>query len=214
MKKIICLITIIICIGFVGCSGQVQISDGKIETPLGDINVEVGDPTFIPSEQSDVASTSSPSPTPSPSPTASPQIISAGEMISNESQEITINSVSLSYKVEPSDTSGFYTYYTASEGNVFIDVDMSVKNLQKQDLSCDEIFSITADYNNGYIYKGFPIVNDATTGFTYANISVITPLETKGMHYLIECPQEVEESNLPLFLLINLDGITYQYLIR
>ena len=72
----------------------------------------------------------------------------------------------------------------------------------KQNLACDEILKATADYNNGYTYSGFPVAEDSNTGFTYANITSINPLETLGVHYLFKCPQEVEESSNPLFIII------------
>ncbi len=128
--------------------------------------------------------------------------ISIGETISNEYVEITINKVELVYDVLPDDVSGFYSHYEADQGNVYLHIDADVKNMGKQNLACDEILKATADYNNGYTYSGFPVAEDSNTGFTYANITSINPLETLGVHYLFKCPQEVEESSNPLFIII------------
>lgn len=65
---------------------------------------------------------------------SSMQEISAGDVITGENCEITINSVSLTYDVLSDDTSGFYTHYEADAGKVFIDVDVDVKNTAKQNL--------------------------------------------------------------------------------
>lgn len=128
--------------------------------------------------------------------------ISVGETIITDYAEITINKAELSYDVLPDDTSGFYTHYEADPGNVYIHLDLDVKNLGKQNLGCDDILSATADYNGGYTYSGFAVPEDSSTGFTYANITSINPLETLGVHYLFVCPQEVEESTNPLFITI------------
>lgn len=139
--------------------------------------------------------------------------ISVGESIITEDVEITINKVELSYDVLPDNTSGFYTHYEADAGNVYIHLDLDVKNLGKQNLGCDDILSATADYNNGYTYSGFAAPEDSSTGFTYANITSIKPLETLGVHYLFKCPQEVEESTNPLFITIEPESSNDSYIL-
>ena len=126
--------------------------------------------------------------------------ISVGETITTDNMEITINKVELVYDVLPDDTSGIYTHYEADPGNVYLHIDTDVKNLGKQNLSCDDILQAVADYNGGYTYSGFAVPEDSNTGFGYANITSIGPLETLGMHFMFSCPQEVEESNNPLFI--------------
>lgn len=148
--------------------------------------------------------------------TATPQQgtpISVGESIITEDVEITINKVELSYDVLPDNTSGFYTHYEADAGNVYIHLDVDVKNLRKQNLRCDNILSATADYNDGYTYSGFAAPEDSSTGFTYANITSIKPLETLGIHYLFKCPQEVEESTNPLFIIIEPESSNDSYIL-
>ena len=142
------------------------------------------------------------------------QSVNSGDKIITDSMEIKINSVELTYDVLPDDTSGFYTHYAADAGKVYIAVDASVTNKAKRNLDCDEIGKIVADYNNGYTYRGFVVVKDSNTGFTYANITSIDPLETKGIKWLIECPEEVEISSNPLFLEFTIDGGKYKLVIR
>ena len=138
-------------------------------------------------------------------------VVLVGDTITTDSMEIVINKVELTYDVLPDDTSGFYTHYPADSGYVYIDLDVDVKNVQKQDLMCDEILKAKADYNDGFEYTGMAIVDDSSTGFTYANISSISPLATRGMHYIFSCPQEVEETDYPLFLTISPNGTTETY---
>lgn len=137
-----------------------------------------------------------------------------GDVLSNENKEITINNVEFSHDVLPDDTSGFYSHYTPESGNVYIHIDVDVKNLEKQDLRCDDVMKVKVDYNEGYEYSGSPVVEDSMTGFTYANITSIKPLETTGMRFLVECPQEVEESENPVKIILDIDGDKYEYQMR
>lgn len=139
-----------------------------------------------------------------------------GDVISSDKMEVTINRVDFSYDVLPDDISSFYTHYEAEDGEVYIHIDTDVKNLSKKDMNCDEILTVKADYNDGFVYKGFAIVEDTMTGFTYANITSIAPLKTQGVHFLISCPEEVAESDKPLFIELKLNGTNeiYKYTIR
>ena len=140
--------------------------------------------------------------------------IKAGDKIITANKEITINSVELSYDVLPDDTSGYYNHYEAEAGKVYICVDADVYNNAKQNLACDSIGGVVADYNDGYTYSGFVIVEDSSNRFTYANITSITPLETRGIRWLIECPQEVDETDNSLVLEFTIDNEKYEYVVR
>lgn len=155
-------------------------------------------------------------PTTTPTPTPKPiQTISLGEKITTDSFEFTLNKVVLSHNVEPDNPPSYYTYYAASDGQVYIYVNASVKNLTQQNIRCDGVYSVTANYNNGYKYNGFNIVSDTDGDFTYANINSINPLQTMGIHCLVDCPQEVETAENPLNLTIKLrDGKEFLYTIR
>lgn len=139
-----------------------------------------------------------------------------GDVIVSNKMEVTINRVDFSYDVVPDDTSSFYTHYEADGGEVYIHIDTDVKNLSKKDLDCDEILTVKADYDDGFTYRGFAIVEDSMTGFTYASITTVDPLKTQGVHFLISCPEEVIESDKPLFIELKLDGTSevYRHTIR
>lgn len=142
------------------------------------------------------------------------KIIKKGDVIKTSSLEAKIKKIEFSYEVNPDDTSGFYTNYPADKGKVYVHVDMDIKNLQKQQLPCDKIMEVTVDYNGGYNYSGFAVVEDSSTGFTYANITSIDPLETKGIRFLVECPQEVAETKNPVSITFDVDGVKYKNIIR
>ena len=141
--------------------------------------------------------------------------IALGETVATEHYEFTLNKVELSYDVEPDNPPSYYTHYAAGQGQVYIYVNASVKNTGKHSLECDEIYSVTADYNNGYTYRGFAIASDTDGDFTYANITSVEPLQTLGVHCLIDCPEEVETTENPLKLTIKMkDGTEYLYTVR
>ena len=72
---------------------------------------------------------------------------------------------------------------------------------------------VTADYNGGYTYAGQAVPEDGNAGFTYANITTIKPLQTLGVHFLFQCPQEVEESQNPLSITLEPSGTKDSYIL-
>lgn len=143
------------------------------------------------------------------------QPIALGQTVTTKNCTFTLNRVSLSYDVKPDNPPSYYQHYPASSGQVYIYLNATIKNTQKQSLECDEIYSVEADYNNGYTYTGFNIVTDYDGDFSYANINSVEPLQSMGVHCLVDCPEEVETSSNPLSLTISFrDGTKYSYKIR
>ena len=141
--------------------------------------------------------------------------ISAGETITTDDYEFTLNAVEFSYEVLPADTTGYYNYYSPESGNVYIHVDATVKNLMKRDIQIGEIMTAEAIYGDGYSYKGFAVVEDGSSFNFASSWSAAAPLQSCNAHYLIECPDEVESSSDPLVVGITLsDGVTYLYTMR
>ncbi len=142
------------------------------------------------------------------------QTVNAGNIIMSDSMEIKINRVELTYDVLPDDTSSFYTHYEASAGKVFIAVDASITNKTTQNLKCDKIGQIVANYNNGSTYPGLIVVKASKTELTNAYGISIAPSETKGIKWLVECPEEVKTSSNPLFLEFTISNGKYKLVIR
>lgn len=146
---------------------------------------------------------------------AAPEEIKIGDTIETDSFSLKLNKVELSRRVEPDNPPSYYTYYQAESEHIYIYVNASVTNKEKYALECDEIYSVTADYDGGYEYKGFNIADDNDGDFTYANITSINPLETLGVHCLVDCPQIVEEEGKALSITITLkNGSKYKYNIK
>ena len=141
--------------------------------------------------------------------------IALGDMIETESYEFTLSNIEFSYEVLPPDTSGYYNYYSPEAGNVYIHVDADLKNQMKRDIKLNETYTAVAMYGDGYKYQGFPVSEDGSA-FTFASsYTIAAPLQTAHVHYIIECPQEVETSTDPVYVLLTLaDGNTYRYDLR
>lgn len=135
------------------------------------------------------------------------QTIDVGDTITVEDFcELTVSSVTFSYDVLPKVIDIVYSHYPADEGQIYLDVSVSIKNLRKAALPCDEVGTFTLDYDDGYLYTAFPVVEDSSTGFTYANITSIDPLQTMEMRFLVDCPEEVSTSDAPLLLNVSIGG--------
>ena len=88
-------------------------------------------------------------------------------------------------------------------------------NKSKKDVCIRDLFTPSADYDNGYTYEGFAIVDRDDNSFSWVSSYVIcTPLETCHYHGLIECPKVVDTSNASLIVYLKIGGETYAYTIR
>lgn len=137
-----------------------------------------------------------------------------GQTINAKDFTFTLKNVELSYDVKPEDTSGYYRSYPAESGMVYIHIDGTYYNSSKRDVAVRDLFVPSADFDNGYKYNGFAVVDEGD-GFTWvSNYIVCTPLNSCHYHGLISCPEKVANSSAPLFVTFEIDGITYRYNIR
>ncbi len=142
-------------------------------------------------------------------------IIEEGQTITTDNFEFTLNDVELTYEVKPINTSSVYTSYPADSGKVYIHIDGDYYNTSKRDVIIRDLPVAAADYDDGYKYSGFVIIDRNDNSFSYASSTVAcTPLETCHYHCLIDCPEVVDESDAPLFITIKLGETVYRYDIR
>lgn len=150
-----------------------------------------------------------------PQTAASYTTIVLGETISTDSFDLTINNVELTYELKPQNTSSYYTSYPAEDGKVYIHIDAVYLNKSKKDICIRDLPVPSADYNDGFCYTGFVIVDDGDNGFDWVSSYVVAePLVSCHYHGLIECPVIVDETDDPLFITFELNGTTYRYDIR
>ncbi len=169
-----------------------------------------------------IEATSTPLPTITamPTPTATPrplvQEISVGQTVSTKYYDFTSHKVELIYELKPRNTRGYYRYYSVDNGKIYVHIDGTFYNTSKKDLCIEDLIVPKAEYDNGYKYEGFVVIDDGDTGFDWVSSYIAcTPLTSCHYHGLIECPEIIESSDAPLFVSLRMaDGITYQYNIR
>lgn len=138
-------------------------------------------------------------------------IVGVGDTIRTENFEYKIKNVEFTYEVLPPNTSSVYSSYPAAQGKVYLHMKGELKNLMKRDIRIDETFSPVAIYGDGYTYDGFVIVDDDNRFDWVSSYSAGAPLETRGVHIIVEMPKEVENSDENVLIsLKTTDGGTYQ----
>lgn len=142
--------------------------------------------------------------------------IAVGETVKTDNCEFTLNNVEFTYDLKPVNTGGYYRSYKAENGKVYIHIDGTYYNISKKDICIRDLFNPKADYDNGYSYNGFVVIDDGDSSFNQSGSYIAcTPLSSCHYHGLIECPEMVDESDAPLFVYFSLDdGTTYRYTIR
>ncbi|MFV0412381.1 MAG: hypothetical protein ACK5L3_03800 [Oscillospiraceae bacterium] len=152
-------------------------------------------------------------------PAAEIKTVTAGDTIITDNYEITIKAVEMAGEAYAhGDTDMFAMHLVADEGNTFVDLTVDVKNLQKSDINSGSIMRVEVDYNGGYTYSAKDYVEDRTLGLSSMGQlagTTIKPLETIEMRYIAQCPVEVADNTAaPLFLVLKVDNVKYQYIVR
>lgn len=129
--------------------------------------------------------------------------------------EFSVDDTSISARVEPPQPGGYYTYYEADRGKVYVDICVAYKNLSNRSIGADDTMSATLLYAETYRYTGFSIIEkDSRSNFTYSNITDIAPLSTEYIHYLFEVPAEVETSGASVEARLSIGGQSYRLIVR
>ena len=140
--------------------------------------------------------------------------ISIGDTISTDYFDFTLNKVEFSYEVKPENTSGYYRYYPANNGRVYLHIDAKFFSKAKRTMTLKELPVASANYDDGYIYDGFVIVDNDDRFFENSSSEVCVPLADCHYHCLIECPDSIETSEGSLECFIKLGDTVYRYIVR
>lgn len=129
--------------------------------------------------------------------------VSVGDTITEDGfAEIKLKKISYQSRINPSDTSGFYTYYEVkNKDNIYLACQFDFTNLQEDagyDLGDYLSFSVT--YDGGYTYTGWSIAEDSGSLTTYPNL---LPLTTFDAYYLIEVPKKLQGTDYTLTCTVN-----------
>ncbi len=220
MRKIICLfLTVIMCLQLSACSesSSSQESSKKdesnllssesisiIESSSSESEVEV-DKEEEQKEEKEI-----------PVAVDTTPILNVGEAVSiADICEFYIEYIDITKKVMPKNPSGLYSYYSAENGKIYIDICVSYKNLEAYGVDADEIASGKLIYADKYEYSGFSTMEeDNRRDFTYTSITDIDPLSTEYLHYLFEVPEEVGKSEQSIIVKFTIKGERYKIVVR
>ncbi len=125
--------------------------------------------------------------------------------------EMTVKKAEFTSTVKSSKASSYYSYYEVKETNkVYAHLLVAFKNLKTTGLNADEVANVELIYDNRYFYTGFSTIEkDGGSDLTYTNITRIDPLDIGVIHYIIEVPNEVQESGKEVVFTINLNNEQY-----
>lgn len=233
MKKIPALVlSILVIISFVGCSGvnsaisntEITALQNKVETLQNQVKTLQSENSAL---KSKLNSSSAPANKNMPSNSKSASSSSTASEPSNllkYNQAVTISGVctfsvtsaKFTTKVIPSQPSEFYTYYQVKDTNdTYIDIVLKYKNLFSSAKQADEVGDVKVKYDNQYDYSSFSAVEEKGGGdLAYSNITSIDPLTTSTLHYICEVPKEVQSSGKSVVATITINSQSYQLKIK
>lgn len=138
--------------------------------------------------------------------------VSVGETITdNDTISLTIDSVEFKNSLYPPRASGYYHYYEAANGKVYLIVKMTVNNLKGTDMKYDSIAGVSCVYNEKYNYSFFAVLEeDGGKDLNgYPSQYAISPLDTGVVYYLAEVPAQVADG--PVEITFYIAGNYYSF---
>lgn len=105
-------------------------------------------------------------------------------------------------RIEPSIITGTYSDYNVkTEGNIYIDVILDVKNLKNEDKMADDLITTKIKINNNE-YTCFSVVESAD-GSDLESYASIKALESRKIHYVAEVPITEATGEIEIILTVN-----------
>ena len=141
------------------------------------------------------------------------QKVEKGVPFGNKTFELTIQSAVLTPEVHP-EGGREVMYRKASEGSIFLDTIVAVKNLQKKDEhDAGHKINATVVYGDGYEYPTMFEIS-VSVDFTDADNWSFSPLIPENCHFIGKLPAEVTNNNKPIKIIFDLEGDKYEYQYR
>lgn len=201
---------------------QTSIFESQIQTAIAKTQVaenEELDQITSPVVENEPTPTTKPSQTPKPSPTIKPtdkpKTINYNQVKTiNDFCQFEITNIFFANKILPPNTSGYYTYYESkSSDSTYLDVILTIKNLDSSIKSAEDFISVKALYDNKFTYNSFAVLVGPDGSFNMGFYG-IDPLVTSEVHHLISVPFEVENSSKSLVIILQAKDEEYHFVIR
>lgn len=103
--------------------------------------------------------------------------------------------------VLPPNTSGYYTHYPVDDpsNDIYFVVYCDLTNISTSAIGADDMISIKAIFDGKYEYNANMALEEKDgTGFDYASITSIAPLETRKGVFMFEVPKKVQDMSFEL----------------
>lgn len=138
------------------------------------------------------------------------EAVALGESVATGMVEITLKDISFADDISGNKGHGYTTAAPAGSDMVFAILEISVKNLAKEQFETHDLLNVKLDYNDGYLYsssdKTCYLRHESGTmlSFTFSSISSgvkmpVTPLTTENYTLAIPCASVVaEDESSPL----------------
>jgi hypothetical protein len=105
--------------------------------------------------------------------------------------------------VLPSNASGYYRHYPVDDpsNDIYFVVYCDLTNISTSSIGADDMISIKAIFDGKYEYNANMALEEKDgTGFDYASITSIAPLETRRGVFMFEVPKSVQDMSLELYI--------------
>lgn len=103
--------------------------------------------------------------------------------------------------VLPPNTSGYYSHYPVDDpaNDTYFVVYCDLTNLSASNIGADDMISIKAIFDDKYEYSANMALEEKDgTGFDYANITSVSPLETRKGVFMFEIPKKAQDMSVEL----------------
>ncbi len=140
-----------------------------------------------------------------------------GDSFKGNGVKVTFKNAELTYKLLPTNRSGYYSYYSAQKNEIFYAMQFRVKNISGRDVSIEDLVSsMSVKYDNKYVYDSFSIYYiDDSGDIEYAySWDDIEPLRSVTLYAEVDLPEKVKKSKKPIVSDITIAGKEKRYTYR
>lgn len=140
-----------------------------------------------------------------------------GDSFKGNGVKVTFTNAELTYKLLPTNRSGYYSYYPAQKNEIFYAMQFRVKNISGRDVSIEDLVSsMSVKYDNKYEYDSFSIYYiDDSGDIEYAySWDDIEPLRSVTLYAEVDLPEKVKKSKKPIVSDITIAGKEKRYTYR
>lgn len=130
------------------------------------------------------------------------------DFFSTDKWEITYKKSTITAKLLPNSTSGYYTYYYADDDNTFIDIVFQIKNINTDILGIEDIVgSCEVEYEENALTKsyGLYVSNGSHIDRVYM-WDGLDALDSTTLHVAIDMPRELQTNDKPISVKLTLAG--------